>query len=306
MNASGADILTTKTDVNTPEAKKTKETLACLIIDDPLLRPRYGCLDYAKLLQEMKEHRFFTEIAFIPWNYRRSDPKTVRLFADNADFLAICVHGCNHLGNEFGGGSYQELSYLSSNALWRMEQHERITGLPYDPVMVFPQGHFSSVAMQALKDQDYLAAFNSTIRATDSEDPQPVEYRRPATKIYHDFPLFLRRYPKDKAHFLQDVANGRPILIVEHHGAFRNGYKEITDLVDWINSLGNIKWTSLANIAEYYLGVKSASIKKSGNSSSLAPYLNSKIALRRFLSEARDNYIESNDFLAKAYKKLRG
>ena len=27
-----------------------RETLACLIIDDPLLRPKYGCLDYEKLL----------------------------------------------------------------------------------------------------------------------------------------------------------------------------------------------------------------------------------------------------------------
>ncbi len=43
-------------------------TLACLIIDDPLLIPRYGKLNFAKLLREMNEHNFFTEIAFIPWN----------------------------------------------------------------------------------------------------------------------------------------------------------------------------------------------------------------------------------------------
>ena len=46
------------------ELVKPTVTLACLIIDDPLLRPKYGCLDYTKLLQEMKEHNFFTEIAF--------------------------------------------------------------------------------------------------------------------------------------------------------------------------------------------------------------------------------------------------
>ena len=292
--------------MNTKSPGVLKETLACLIIDDPLLKPRYGCLDYAKLLQEMKEHRFFTEIAFIPWNYKRSNPKTVRLLADNADYYAICVHGCNHLGNEFGGVNYQELRSLSSTALWRMEQHKKISGLPYDPVIVFPQGRFSSVAMQALKDQGYFAAFNSNIRATDGEELPALEYLKPATTIYHDFPLFLRRYPKDKSHFIQDMASGRPIIIVEHHGVFKNGYKTMTDLVDWINSLGNIKWCSLLDIAEHYLGTKTASLEKSVNTFPSHLYFNSKVALRRYLSELRDNHVETNSLLTKMYKMMRG
>jgi len=291
--------------MTTPETEK-KETLACLIIDDPLLRPKYGCLEYAVLLQEMKEHGFFTEIAFIPWNYRRSDPKTVQLFADNPDYYAMCVHGCNHMSNEFGGGNYQELSGLSSTALWRMEQHKKLTGLPYDPVIVFPQGHFSTVAMQALKDQGYFAAFNSTIVATDRDDPPAIEFQRPATTIYHDFPLFLRRYPREKSSLIQDVASGRPIIIVEHHGAFRDGYKTITDTVEWINSLGKIRWTSLLNIAEHYLGYKAAKRGQIANPSPSRLSLNAKVALRHFLTEARDNYVETSGPLNKMYKKLRG
>ena len=54
----------------------------------------------------------------------------------------------------------------------------------------------------------------------------------------------------------EDIALGRPILIVEHPGAFRNGYKAITDVIDWVNGLGSIKWTSLLSIAEYYFGRK--------------------------------------------------
>ena len=154
------------------------KTLACLIIDDPLLTPKYGCLDYRKLLEEMKAHNFFTEVAFIPWNYKRSNPETVSLFANNKDYFAMCVHGCNHTANEFGGMDYEELSSLSSTALWRMEQHKALTGLPYDPVFVFPQGRFSSVAIKAIKDQGYLAAFNTTIKATDTEDPAVIEYRQ--------------------------------------------------------------------------------------------------------------------------------
>lgn len=292
--------------MNTLTGQNSTETLACLIIDDPLLRPRYGCLEYKKLLEEMRIHNFFTEIAFIPWNYKRSEAKTVQLFIDNQDYYAICVHGCNHTANEFGGGDYYALSALSSTALWRMEQHKMLTGLPYDPVIVFPQGRFSSVAMQALKDQGYFAAFNSTIRATDGNEPPAIEYQRPATKTYHDFPLFLRRYPSDKSYFVQDLASGRPIIIVEHHGAFRNGYKAITDVIDWINSLGNIRWTSLLNIAEHYLGNKATSTGQSAKPSPSHLRLNAKVVLRRFLSEARDNYVETSGTLTKMYRIVRG
>ncbi|UPU37827.1 hypothetical protein M1B72_09000 [Geomonas paludis] len=283
---------------------KQKQTLACLIIDDPLLRPRYGCLDYQKLLDEMKAHNFFTEIAFIPGNYQRSDPRTIRLFADNADRYSICVHGCNHTGNEFGGYDYHHLCRLSCTALARMEQHKRLTGLPYDRVIVFPQGRFSSVAMQAVKDTGYVAAFNSTIRAIDGKGPPAQEHQRPATKHYHDFPLFLRRYATDKSGFLADIAAGRPILIVDHHSAFRNGYRHLTDFIDWINSQGNIRWTSLSKVAEYYLEEPAATMPPMNFTDAQLP-MDLPVALRRFLCEARDNYIERSNLLAKAYNMLR-
>jgi hypothetical protein len=286
--------------------ENTRETLACFILDDPLLRPKYGCLDFEEHLEQMKIHNFFTEIAFIPWNYKRSDPKTINLLANNSEYYAICVHGCNHNRDEFGGNNYQGLSALSSNALWYMEQHKMLTGLPYEPVMVFPQGRFSSVAMKALKEQGYFASFNTTIQATDSEEPSAIEYQRAATMIYHDFPLFLRRYPKDKAGFVDDLASGRPILIVEHHSAFRNGYKPVTDLVDWVNSLGNIKWTSLLKIAEHYLGKKYTSSTSHIDLSISCLRTDKRTVLRRSLCEVRDNYVEVSNLFAKIYKMLRG
>lgn len=286
---------------------KVRETLACLIIDDPLLKPTYGCLDYKKLLREMKEHNFFTEIAFIPWNYRRSDPKTVRLFADNPEHFGICVHGCNHTSDEFSGGDYSMLSALSSAALWRMDEHKRLTGLPYDPIMVFPKGRFSSVAMLALKAQGYCSAFNSTLRATDRDGLPATEYQLPATKVYHDFPLFLRRYPKNKTDFLQDFNSGRPIVIVEHHSAFKGGYKIMTDVIDWVNELGSIKWTSLSFIAHHYCPNRTdVPIHENVNAMAPMAWNQLKISLRRFACEFRDNYVEPSSLLSKAYKMMRG
>jgi len=287
-------------------AAPEKETLACLVIDDPPLRPRFGSFEYARILHEMKEHRFFTEIAFIPWNYRRSDPGIVRLFASNPEYFALCIHGCNHLDNEFGGSDFQELSTLSSTAMWRMEQHKKRTGLPYDPVIVFPCGRFSSVAMQVMKEHGYVAAVNSILRATDGAEPPAIEYQKPVTNIYHDFPLFLRRYPKDKAFFIEDIALGRPILIVEHQRAFQNGYKAITDLVDWVNSLGNIRWTSLTHIAEHYLGKATPGISEHLDPPPLRLGLDARVFWSRFLSEARVNYLDTSGLVSRAFKMVRG
>lgn len=288
--------------IGTGRAENT-EIPACLIIDDPLLRPRYGCLDYEKLLGEMKEHGFFTEIAFIPWNYRRSDQATVRLFADNPDYFGICVHGCNHTSGEFGSTDYGRLSRLSSIALQRMEAHKRLTGLPFDPVMVFPQGSFSSPAMRALKDHGYEGAFNSTLRTADGADLPPDEYGRPATSVYHGLPLFLRRYPRDTAGFVRDLASGRPLIVVEHHGAFRNGYRPVTDLVDWINGLGNISWKSLSRIVRCYYGTSEPPVRVNDDEGEGAE--GKKVALRRYASEFRDNYIDTNGLLSKLYGMAR-
>jgi len=254
----------------------------------------------------MKVHNFFTEIAFIPWNFKRSSPETVRLLSDNPDYFALCLHGCNHTDNEFGGINYQELKDLSSTALWRMEQHNLITGLPYDPIMVFPHDRFSSIAMKALKDSGYFSVFCSTLQANDRGEPSAHEYQRPFTTIYYDFPLFYRRYPWNKSIFLQDIDLGRPILIVKHHHNFRNGYKETTDLIDWINSIGNIRWTSLLSIAEHYIGLRTHPTRQSANVLKTNLAFNGKVAIRRFLCEVRDNYIETSSLLTKVSKIVRG
>ncbi len=287
------------------DADGTSETLACLIIDDPMLRPNYGCFNYEELLQEMKAHRFFTEIAFIPWNYKRSNPKTVRLFAENPDHFALCVHGCNHTLDEFAISDYQQLSALSHTALWRMEEHKRLTGLAYDPVMVFPHDHYSCEAMRALKDQGFLAAVSCHLQATDGETPPASECQLPATRMYHGLPLLQRRYPSERSQFVEDVAAGRPIIVVEHHHLFRNGYGAITELVDWINDLGNVRWTSLATIAEQYAGTRAAPIGPLDVPPPLPGPSNARVALRRHLCEARDDYVETSPLLTKAYRTLR-
>ena len=57
------------------------ETNACLVIDDPVLKSTHGFVNFQELLSLMKRHNFSTNIAFIPWNWRRSTPKVIRLLS---------------------------------------------------------------------------------------------------------------------------------------------------------------------------------------------------------------------------------
>ena len=72
------------------------ENFASFILDDPLLQPKYGYLDFGSLVNLMKEYDFATTVAFIPHNHRRTSRRTAEMFRRNSDRLAICFHGNDH------------------------------------------------------------------------------------------------------------------------------------------------------------------------------------------------------------------
>jgi len=225
---------------------------ANFIIDDPLLRETYGFLNYRRLLGEMDAHEFGSTTAFIPWNYKRSDPKVAKLFRDRADRLSICVHGCDHTQGEFASDDLPRLNYKVGLATQRIERHQQLTGVPFARAMVFPQGKFSSQAMKALKFNHYLAAVNSTAVALDLDDTEGLriaDYLELAVTTYHGFPLFLRRYPDAFISFAFDLFLGKPLLMVEHHEYFKEGYEKIGPVVRSLHALTeNLQWKGLDEI----------------------------------------------------------
>src|ERR1700693_2692539 len=81
------------------------ETNACLIIDAPLLKPRYGFLQYRETMKLMDKQNFAMTVAFIPWNWRRTNDNTVNIFRQNPERVSLCVHGCDHAAGELASRS---------------------------------------------------------------------------------------------------------------------------------------------------------------------------------------------------------
>lgn len=228
-----------------------EKTFANFIIDDPLLKERYGFLNYRLLLKIMDQYNFSSTIAFIPWNFKKTTKSISNLFRARGDKLNICVHGCNHTKAEFGTSDFTELNSLVKLATERMEAHQQKNRLAFDKVMVFPQGIFSREAMKALKYNNFLAAVNSTASPiyTQDEGLTISDYLDVAITKYGNFPLFIRKYPNDAVESALHAFLGKPLLFVEHHGYFRNGYRNIVNFVKKMNSISQgICWGRLEDI----------------------------------------------------------
>ena len=220
---------------------------ARLIIDDPLLHPQYGFLRYDALVRSMNRVPYGTSLAFIPWNYRRSQKQVAELFQANRDRLSLCVHGCDHTNHEFDSDDEQHLTRLASLALRRMTVHHERSGLLHEQIMVFPQGHFSSIALRALRNNGFVAAVNSSCFPSRGEAEIPLgELMRPAVCRFHGFPIFLRRYPNRIIDTAVDLWIGRAGLVVEHHEFLRDGYRKWEQFASQVNALdGRLSWGPL-------------------------------------------------------------
>jgi hypothetical protein len=217
----------------------TPEVNACLVIDDPLLKPTHGFVDFEELLSLMKQHNFSTNIAFIPWNWRRSDPRVVQLFRENPKCYSLSVHGCDHTQAEFGSSNRQRLYWKAEQAADRMNRHKSMTGIHHDPVMVFPQGIFSAAAMSVLKHTDLIGAVNNDVV---SADPSPraitISDVWDIAIMRYPFPLFTRRYPWEGIeNFAFDALLGKPAISVIHHDYCSDRGARLLNYVQQVNAL---------------------------------------------------------------------
>lgn len=230
------------------EAWHSSQSTARLIIDDPLLADRYGLLDFRELVDSMRRENYGTSIAFIPWNHRRTSKRWVDDLLQKQVNFSICVHGCDHSNCEFADLDRSLLMQKSYLALDRMEKHQQRTRMPFERVMVFPQGKFSKSAILALKASGYLAAVNTSCFPDDSapDDLTVGDFLRPATTRFYGFPIFQRHYPKRAIDSAFDLFLGKPALLVEHHQFLADGCKNLEEFVRQLQRIEpKLSWPTL-------------------------------------------------------------
>ena len=237
---------------------------ANLTIDDPWLRQSYGYVNYRDLLEEMERHNFHTTIAFIPWNYDRSDPAVVALFRNHPDRFSITVHGDNHDHKEFTDYRSKRLADQIADlkqSLARMERFRTLTGIPYDKVMIFPHSIAPEGTLGALKTYNYLATVNSTNIPQDAPRPKDLSFAlRPVTLSFAGFPS-IRRYsvsaPIPKSYVAVNEFLGNPLFFYGHSENFAGGITAFDGTADEVNELEpDTQWRGLGDIVKHLYVVR--------------------------------------------------
>ena len=233
-------------------AWRPQELGACLIVDDPPLRQRYGFCDFGKLRDLMGRHEFTTNVAFIPWNWRRTSSAAADFFRSDSGHFSVSIHGCDHIGAEFGATSLEVLHTKARLAQARMRNHEARTGIHHDPIMIFPQGVFSSMCPEVLKRNGFLAAVNTeTVPADrDAARTRIRDVWDVAIMAYGNFPIFTRRYAfHGVENFAFDLLLGKPCLIVSHHDFFKHGGALVIEFIEKLRSLNcSLHWRPLGDV----------------------------------------------------------
>jgi hypothetical protein len=282
---------------------------ANLTIDDIWLREPYGYVDYYGLLREMQQHNFHTTLAFIPWNYDRSQPALVTLFREHSDRYSISVHGNNHEHQEFGPFSDRPLAGQITDmkqGLARMAAFQKLTNLSWDPVMIFPHKMSPQGTLASLKRYNYWATVNADNVPSDVEAPaDPAFALRPATLAFADFPS-IRRYsaetPVPDWLLAMDAFLGNPMFFYCHESYFADGIGAFDGLVDKVNRLQpDTEWRGLGFITQHLYLEK---LRDDGNYD--VQLLSSTASLTNDLNHDTVFYLEKQEDGATPFKVMLG
>lgn len=226
-----------------------EQAYANMTIDDPWLREPYGNVSFERLRQEMREHRFHTTIAFVPWNFDRNQPQVVDLFKRNPDIYSLAIHGNDHAHEEFAPRNGAEAAQAAiRQALARMAAMQQATGLTHDRVMIFPQQVSGPSTIDLLRSSGFLCTVNLTKRR---EETLPGVTPHPWTSFVAEergMPSLKREVPDIGESIAPLLAFLHvPVLLHTHQNYFADRrFGAVADKVS--ASVRGVKWTNLGEI----------------------------------------------------------
>jgi len=228
---------------------------ACFMFDDPNLHSTgYGFIDFPTLARHAEQCRYHVSFATIPldgWFYSR---RTAQLFREQKSRLSLLVHGNDHVQLELGAfGSNQDAIDSLAQALRRVERIEKRTEVEISRVMAAPFGACTEETMSVMARLGFEAACISpgSLRYHNSGCPWSNSLGLRTSEVIAGLPV-LPRFTlsgRSKNSALLAAYLGQPIVPMAHHQDVANGLDQLADVAQFINSLGEVRWSDMTSIA---------------------------------------------------------
>jgi hypothetical protein len=237
---------------------------ACFVIDDPNIRfSSYGSIRYAELAADAREHGYHVAIATIPLDLTLPGHRAAAVFREHPRQLSLAVHGNDHLRLELERArSARDADRLVATAIARVERFERRASLRIERVMCPPHGGCSPATLRSLFTHGFLGLAASRPfpwKGFGEHDEWPAAGWLPA-QLAGGLPV-LPRYSlaKDLDDLVFRALLGQPLIIYCHQADLRPGLDPFREAAARTARLGDVEWTSLAEIARHNVSVHESS-----------------------------------------------
>jgi hypothetical protein len=249
-------------EVTAEDAWASPPVQASFVVDDPNLHWRsYGYLRYDELVGDARRHGYHLSVAMVPIDGWYAHGPTVELFRASTDALSLCIHGNDHRLHELGRpATPTEARPIVAQAIRRTAAFERRTGLSVSRVMVPPFESCSAATTEVLLEFGFeglsqtrphvwmpLERERSPYASTDPDRTLSGWYM--AELMDDGLPVMIRREFQEHDAIVLRAFLDQPVVLYGHVEDFAGGLDPLSDAASVINSLPEVEWGSLADVA---------------------------------------------------------
>lgn len=234
---------------------------ASFMFDDPnLRRSKYGFIDFAKMAQHAETNGYHAAFAMIPLDGRSIHMPTASLLRQQSSRLSLLIHGNDHVARELTCRSEEEARHIVSQALSRIGEFERQSGVQVSRVMAPPHGAISESVLKEMARQGFeavcvsngsLSYYNNSAKWLSTLGVGPCN----VVSGISVFPRFRLSQGCESSVLLAALLH-QPIIPVGHHDDVASGLELLAQLSLFINSLGPVRWASMQSISRSHYARK--------------------------------------------------
>lgn len=230
-------------------------TRACFMFDDPNLHScKYGYLCFSTLASFARRSQCHISFATIPLDQYYINANAAQIFRGNSRELSLLIHGNDHTYRELGRELKPSQSLAKiAKAVRRIKHFEKRSGICVSRVIAPPHGAFTFSMARCCAAQGIEAACVSwgSLWSSNPDENSTRLLGADAIAIIESLPIIprFRLARESQNHILLAMYLEQPLVLAGHHWDVADGFSVLSELSEFMNGIGEIKWLDMSAIA---------------------------------------------------------